>query len=324
MEFKDYYQTLGVARDAKPDEIKRAYRRRARKYHPDVSSEANAEDRFKEVQEAYEVLKDPEKRSAYDRFGENWKAGQDFQPPPGWNAASQGHFRGDGFAGAAEFGEFSDFFESLFGGRPSGSRAGDRSGRRGFGGFSVRGEDLHAKVRITLEDAFRGAIRPISLEVPESDDQGNVRRKVRTLNVKIPRGIGDGQRIRLAGQGAPGMGSAPSGDLYLEVELAPHRLFRAVGKDIHLELPVAPWEAVLGRTVTVPTLGGDVELKVPPGARSGQRLRLKGRGLPGSPAGDQYVELEIVLPEARTEKDREFFEKMEREFAFDPRAHLGA
>ncbi len=310
MEFRDYYQTLGVKRDASPDEVKRAYRKMARKYHPDVSSEPDAEDRFKEVQEAYEVLKDPEKRTAYDRFGKDWKAGQDFRPPPDWNPDVS--FGGGGFTGA---GEFSDFFESLFG------RAGRRAGAgRGHGHLRMKGEDLHARVRVSVEDAYHGATRSITLQSPDVDAKGRVSHRTRTLNVKIPKGVTDGQRIRLAGQGGPGMGGAPAGDLYLEVALDPHPLFRIDGRDVVLELPVAPWEAALGRSVTVPTLGGRVDLRIPAGSQSGSRLRLKGRGLPGNPPGDQYAVLEIVVPKADTAQAKAIYERMERELPFDPRA----
>ena len=311
MEFKDYYQTLGVQRDAKPEEIKRAYRRLARKFHPDVSSEPDAEAHFKEVQEAYEVLKDPEKRSAYDRFGKNWKAGQDFRPPPDWEPDFG--FSGGGFT---EAGDFSDFFESLFGG------ARHRGPGGGHAHFRAKGEDINARVAISLEDAYRGTTRSLSLQAPELDGEGRMVTRTRTLNVRIPKGVTEGQRIRLAGQGGPGLGGAPPGDLFLEVVLEPHRLYRAEGRDVYIELPVAPWEAALGRTVTVPTLGGKVDLKIPPGAQAGARLRLKGRGLPGRPPGDQYVVLEVVAPKAETAAARALYEQMEREMAFDPRAKL--
>ena len=312
MRFKDYYETMGVARDAAPDEIKRSYRRLARKFHPDVSEEPDAEERFKEVQEAYEVLKDPEKRAAYDRFGADWKAGQDFRPPPDWQPDVG--FTGGGYTDA---GEFSDFFESLFGG------AGHRRSGGGHTHLRMKGEDIHARVAITLEDAFHGATRTLSFALPELDAQGNVATQTHTLNVKIPKGVVQGQRIRLGGQGGPGLGGAAPGDLYLEVAFAPHRLFELVGRDVHLDLPVAPWEAALGAAVTVPTLGGEVELKVPAGSQTGTRLRLKGRGLPGAPAGDQYVEFEIRTPKAETSEAQALYERMRQEMAFDPRAGLG-
>lgn len=313
MKFKDYYEVLGVDRNASEDEIKRAYRRLARKYHPDVSKEPDAEARFKEMREAYEVLKDPEKRSAYDQFGENWKAGQDFQPPPDWQA--QHGFGEQTFTGG---GDFSDFFETLFG-----------QGRAGAGGFGfraggrMRGEDVSARITIPIEDAWQGATRTVTLEIPEADASGRLTRRRRTLNVKIPKGITAGKRIRLEAQGGPGMGGGPAGDLYLTVEFEPHPLYRAKGADIWLELPVTPWEVALERKVKVPTLGGTVDLKVPAGASSGKTLRLKGRGLPAKPPGDQYVELKVVVPPATDPGLQELYEKLEQQHDVNPRAKLG-
>jgi curved DNA-binding protein len=316
MEYKDYYEILGVSRDATQDDIKKAYRKLARKYHPDVSEAADAEERFKEVGEAYEVLSDAEKRAAYDQLGSNWQQGQDFRPPPDWDTGFE--FRGGGFAGEG----FSDFFEFVFGGgSPFGPGMGGGGAGRG-GGFRAQGEDHHAKVAIDLEDSYQGANRTITLQVPEYDQQGRLVRRQRQIDVRIPKGITSGQRIRLSGQGAPGMGGGPAGDLYLEVEFRPHRLFEVDGHDLTLELPVAPWEAALGSKVSVPTLGGSVELKIPEGARSGQRLRLKGRGLPGNPAGNQYVRLRVDVPPARTEEQRRLYEQMREGFDFDPRADL--
>ncbi len=314
MEFKEYYKILGVPRDAAHDDIKRAYRKLARQYHPDVSDSPNAEERFKEIGEAYEVLKDPEKRAAYDQFGSNWKAGQDFKPPPNWDAGFE--FRGGGFT---DGGGFSDFFESLFGRASPWSR----SRRPGAAEFRSPGEDHHAKIAISLEEAYNGGSRTITLQSPGADASGHILNRPHTLNVKIPKGVIEGQRIRLAGQGAAGFGNAPRGDLYLEIAFQPHRLFRAEKRDIYLDLPITPWEAALGRTVTVPTLGGKVELKIPPGAQSGQRLRLKDRGLPGNPAGYQYISLQIVTPAADTPAARALYEKMEQEMPMDPRTRLG-
>ncbi len=309
MEFKDYYTIMGVARDATQDEIKRAYRKLARKYHPDVSKEPDAEARFKELGEAYEVLKDPEKRAAYDQLGANWKAGQEFRPPPDWDAGFE--FSG----GYADSGAFSDFFESLFG------RAG--AGRPGGATFHARGEDHHARILIDLEDAYHGATRTITLHAPQLDGQGHVRIREHTLSVRIPKGVRQGQHIRLAGQGTPGLGGGPAGDLYLEVEFKPHRLYRADGRDLYLDLPLAPWEAALGAKVKVPTPEGVVDLTVPAGSAAGRKLRLKGRGIPGNPAGDLYVELQIALPPAETEAAREFYRTMQQELAFNPRSRLG-
>jgi curved DNA-binding protein len=312
MEFKDYYQRLGIERDAKEDEIKRSFRRLARKFHPDVSSEPDAEERFKEVQEAYEVLKDPEKRSAYDRFGENWKEGQDFRPPPDWQPDVG--FSGGGYT---EAGDFSDFFESMFG------QAGHRRPGGAHANIQMKGEDLNARVAISIEDAYRGTTRSLSLQAPKLDEAGHVVMQPRNLNVKIPKGVTQGQRIRLAGQGGPGLAGAPNGDLYLEVVFEPHVTYHVDGHDVYIDLPVAPWEAALGRKVTVPTLGGKVDLKLPSNSQTGNRLRMKGRGLPGKQTGDQYVTLEVVVPKAETDEARALYEQMEREMAFDPRANLG-
>ena len=304
MRFKDYYETLGVARDASQDDVKRAYRRLARKFHPDVSKEANAESRFKEVGEAYEVLKDPEKRTAYDRFGKDWKHGQEFRPPPGWER--QFDFGGGGFSGASGF---SDFFETLFGQGAARGPRGHGGARGPRGPVRARGGDQSTQLEIPIEDAYRGATRNITL-------------RGRTLSVRIPRGVTEGQRIRLSGQGGAGAAGGPAGDLYLTVAYAAHPLFRAEGRDVHLKLPVAPWEAALGATVSVPTLGGKVDLKVPRGSRAGRTLRLKGRGLPGRPNGDQYVALEIVAPPADTPEAEALYRKMAESMDFDPRAGL--
>lgn len=315
MEFKDYYQIMGVPREASAEDIKRAYRQLARKYHPDVSKVPEAETRFKELGEAYEVLKDPEKRAAYDRLGANWKAGQDFTPPPEWNSGVE--FSGGGFTDG-DSAEFSDFFESLF------SR-GFRSGRGGRATFNAQGEDRHARVMIDLEDAYTGPTRSMTLQVPEADAQGRVALRERKLNVRIPRGIGAGQHIRLAGQGEPGMGQGPPGDLYLEVEFRPHPRYRVERHDVFFDLPVAPWEAALGAAVKVPTPGGTIELKIPAGSAGGGRLRLKGQGIPAATPGDLYVVLQIVLPPADTEAAKAAYREWAERFkSFDPRVTLGA
>jgi len=313
MEYKDYYKIMGVDRKATPEEIKRAYRKLARKYHPDVSKERDAEAKFKEVGEAYEVLKDPKKRAAYDRIGQNWREGQPFTPPPDW----QREFDvGKGFAGGRATG-FSDFFETLFGG---GFASQEGVFHRGFQG---RGEDQHARILIDLEDAYHGGVRLIALNVPEIDAEGRIVSNRKTLNIKIPRGIQAGQRIRLSGQGMPGMQGGQSGDLYLEVEFNPHRLFHAKGKDIAIELPVTPWEAALGATVPVPTLGGTVEVKIPPGSQSGSQLRLKGRGLPAATPGDQFITLKIVTPPAISVEAKAWYQKMAELMPMNPRQDMG-
>ncbi len=305
MDFKDYYAVLGVPRDAAQDEIKKAYRRLARKYHPDVSKAADAETRMKEVNEAYAVLSDPEKRAAYEHVGRGYSAGQEFRPPPDWDAGFE--FSGPGFS-FADAADFSDFFAELFG------RAGRPGGR-------TRGEDHHAKVLLDLEDAFAGATRRISLRVPRLDPRGRVALETRALNVKIPRGVHEGQLIRLAGQGAPGLGGGPAGDLLLEVRFRPHPRFRTDGRDLHLTLPVAPWEAALGAVVPVALPdGGTLKVRIPEGAQSGRRLRVRGRGIPGEPPGDLLLDVRVVVPPATGPRARELYETMAREMAFDPRA----
>jgi curved DNA-binding protein len=314
MEFKDYYQIMGVQRDATQEEIKRAYRKLARKYHPDVSKESDAEARFKEVGEAYEVLKDPEKRAAYDQLGANWKAGQEFRPPPDWDQGFE--FHRSGISGE-EAAAFSDFFESLFG---RGFAAGAPHGRTGF---HARGGDAYARVLIDLEDAFHGATRTLTLKHTVLGDDGRPHVKERTLSVRIPKGVHQGQHIRLAGQGDPGIGQGGAGDLYLEVTLRPHPLYKVEGRDVYLDLPVAPWEAALGASVKAPTPTGVVDLKIPAGSINGRKLRLKGRGLPGNPAGDLYVVLSIALPPSDSEAAKAVYEEMARTLKFNPRAHLG-
>ncbi len=322
MEYKDYYKILGVSKDATQDEIKKAYRKLARKYHPDVSKEPDADRRFKEIGEAYEVLKDPEKRAAYDQLGPNWQAGQDFRPPPDWDAGFE--FSGGGFT-AGDSADYSDFFELLFG-RRKGGRYQDAGGHQRAGAyttFRARGEDHHARILIDLEDSYNGATREIVLKKPVITPEGHVRTEERTLRVKIPRGIKPGQHIRLKGQGSPGIGGGPAGDLLLEVEFNPHRLYRVEGADVYLDLPVAPWEAALGATVKVPTPAGPVDMKIPAGSYQGRKLRLRGRGIPSKKPGDFYVVLQIALPPADTEKAKEIYRKMAEELPFNPRAGLG-
>ena len=311
MEFKDYYQILGVAKTATVDEIKKAYRKLARKYHPDVSKEPDAEIRIKEVNEANAVLSDPEKRAAYDQLGSRYQAGQDFRPPPDWDAGYE--FSGGGFSGA-DMGDASDFFASLFG----------QTGRgRAAGGYQRRGEDRHAKILIDLADAYHGATRAITLHAPQVDERGHVVSKDHTLNVRIPKGVKEGQHIRLAGQGSPGLGGGPGGDLYLEIHFQPDPRYRVEGRDVYETVPVTPWEAALGAAIETPTPSGTVQVKAPAGSQTGRKLRLKGRGIPGEPPGDLYVVLEVVLPPADTDKARQLYETMARELAFNPRQKSG-
>lgn len=305
-EFKDYYTILDVAENASQDEIKKAYRRLARKYHPDVSQESDAEARFKELGEAYEVLKDPERRRQYDELRQHgWQQGDHFKPPPGWSGGMGGGFDEASMSG------FSDFFDMLFGGM---GRQGGTGYAGGFGQgqgspFAQPGRDLQAQVAVDIETAIRGGTQRIGL--------GG-----RTLNVKIPAGVGDGQRIRLSGQGEPGAGGGPSGHLYLDITIKPHKLYTIEGRDVVIEWPIAPWEAALGAQLDIPTPLGPVTMTIPPGASSHQRFRLKGRGLPAQgqhPQGDAYVVLKIKLPPKLTAKQRELFQALQADSDFDPR-----
>jgi len=322
MEFKDYYETLGVARDATAEDIKKAFRKLARKYHPDVSKEKDADARMKDVNEAYAVLSDPEKRAAYDQLGRGYRPGQDFQPPPDWDAGFE--FSGHGYS-PHEAGSFSDFFSELFGRMGQGGH-GARFYTQGAGPesaqgthFRAQGEDHHAKVLLEVEDAFTGATRQLSLRVPQVDAQGRVGLVTRTLNVKIPKGVRAGQVIRLAGQGAPGFGGGPAGDLLLEVQFNPHGRFRPEGRDVHLTLPVTPWEAALGAVVGVDLPSGQVKVRIPEGAQSGKQLRVRGKGIPGEPAGDLLLDIQVALPPADSPRAREIYETMAREMPFNPR-----
>ncbi|MEQ1637965.1 MAG: DnaJ C-terminal domain-containing protein [Methylococcales bacterium] len=315
MEYKDYYKIMGLAREASQDDVKRAYRKLARKYHPDVSKEQDAEAKFKELGEAYEVLKDPEKRAAYDQLGANWKSGQDFRPPPNWDEGFE--FKGGGFTSDGADTAYSDFFEQLFG------QAGVHSAGRHQPGFHARGQDSHAKIHIDLEDSFHGATRNITLSAPEMDAKGHVQVKHRTLNIKIPKGVKPGQHIRLAGQGNPGSGSGKPGDLFLEIAFNSHPLYRVAETDLYLDLPITPWEAALGAKIKVPTPDGNVDLKIPPNSKPGGKLRLKGRGLPTPLPGDFFVVLQIVLPPAETETAKAVYRKMQEQLDFNPRQFLG-
>jgi curved DNA-binding protein len=320
MKYKDYYQILGVARSASEDEIKKAYRKLARKYHPDVSKEKNAEEKFKEVAEAYEVLKDAEKRAAYDQMGA-YQPGQDFRPPPGW-----GERFGGADGGAAGFGSFEDLGDLDLFDLLAGLGAGRGFGRRGGAeGRQRPGQDAEVTVTVTLDDLLRGVEVEIPLEYTERAGDGRLRRVARTTKVRIPKGAVDGQRLRVPGKGAPGSGGAPAGDLYLDISLRPHDLYRASGHDLYLELPITPWEAALGANVEVPTPEGKVSLKVPPGSKAGQKLRVRGRGLPrpkSSEPGDLYAVLQIVTPSVLSERERELYRQLAQASSFNPRAHF--
>ncbi len=306
MKYQDYYQILGVSRDADKSDIKKAYRKLARKYHPDVNAASGAEEKFKEVNEAYEVLKDDDKRQAYDRFGADWKHGQQFDG--GFGGFQGGSYSGGGFSG----GDFSDFFESIFGG---GFQQGGASpfGQGAHGPRRQRGADQQLKLDITLEEAFNGGTKTI--QFTKSSDSPEMKK----LKINIPSGVSSGQKIRLAkqGQAAPGVGEP--GDLYLEMNILPHRLFRLDGRDVILRLPITPWEAAEGASLKVPTLSGSVELKIKPGTRSGQKMRLKGKGMPGAKPGDQFVEIMIQTPPADSSAARQFYQDMKAQFDFNPR-----
>jgi curved DNA-binding protein len=312
MKYQDYYAVLSVERDATQDEVKRAYRKLARKHHPDLSKEPDAEAKFKEIGEAYEVLKDTDKRAAYDRLGEDIRAGQEFRPSPDWDA---GYEHRGGFSeddGAA----FSDFFETLFGQQQA--RQGGASEQ-----IKIRGGNHHVRIIIDVEDAYKGATRTISLRMPVLEEGGHVVLRERKLNLKIPKGVGKGQHIRLAGQGGPGIGDAPAGDLLLEIDFSPHSIYRVDGRDVFLELPIAPWEAALGGKIKVPCPKRTLSLTVPPGSKQGRKLRLKGQGIPGKTPGDFYCVLQLTLPSADSDEAREVYRYMEEKLRFNPRADLG-
>jgi curved DNA-binding protein len=298
--FRDYYEVLGVPRDASSADIRKAYRALARKHHPDVSKDKDAKDRFAEISEAYEVLRDQDKRARYDRLGANWKAGDDVSSSSGfgYDPAEAGGFSDIDFGD----GQFSDFFSRLFGER--------RSQRGGFDGFSIRGPDQEAVLELTLEEVAAGGTRHISL------DDG------RDFEVNIPAGVRDGQRIRLAGVGERGPGGGPAGDLFLRVRVLPHRRFRLEDRDLYVDLPVAPWEAAIGATVEVPTLRGTAKVRVPASSSSGRRLRLRGQGMPNprGGAGDLYAVVKIVLPKKLTREEREGFERLAEVSTFNPRS----
>jgi curved DNA-binding protein len=340
VKYQDYYEVLGVSRNATQDELQKAYRKLARKYHPDINKNRDAEEQFKRIGEAYEVLKDPDKRKRYDMLGENWKAGQEFTPPPGWEffrgSKGRGGF-GENGNGTFDFGEFSrsgsggsgfgksgfsDFFDMLFGGL--GGLWGEESGQPGR--WSQRGQDHEAEITISLDDAYFGAKKTITLETAETGSNGAVRRSVKNIEVTIPKGITDGKRLRLPGKGSPGAGSGPSGDLYLRIRIAPHSQFHVKGQDLEVDVPVAPWEAALGAKLEVPTLDGPVAITLPAGMQSGQKMRLRGKGLSvkvsstkNAKHGDLYAIVKIVVPKKLDPKERRLFEELARTSPFQPR-----
>ena len=312
MKYKDYYKILGVERSASEDDIKKTYRRLARKYHPDVSKERNAEERFKEIGEAYEVLKDAEKRAAYDRLGQ-YGAGEEFRPPPGWG---EQYARGGGQYTNANV-DLGDLFAELFGGAARRAQPG--------AGFAVPGRDYEAVVTLDLEQAYRGTEVTLNVETTEYGPDGAPRRSAKPVAVRIPKGATDGQKLRVPGKGGPGANGGPAGSLYLDIRLRPHPLFKVSGHDLYLDLPIAPWEGALGAQVAVPTLDGEVRLKIPAGASSAQTLRLGGKGLPKPDGthGDLYVVLQLVNPPAPSAREHELFEELQRTSSFNPRATLG-
>ncbi|HZZ94300.1 MAG TPA: DnaJ C-terminal domain-containing protein [Usitatibacter sp.] len=313
MKYKDYYAILGVARDASADDIRKAYRKLAQKYHPDVSKDPQGEEKFKEVAEAYQTLKDADKRKAYDELGSGFSSGQEFRPPPGWEqrfgeAPNEGHFSFDDL-------DLSDLFESLSRGRGRGASRGPRK---------VRGQDFEMAVQLTLEQAYHGTQVDLRVALPEYDDEGAVHAVEKTIKARIPKGATDGQRLRLRGQGGKGLNGAANGDLYLDISMRPHPLFRASGHDLFLDLPLAPWEAALGANVEIPTLDGVVSLKIPAGTGAGRKLRLAGKGLPRREGahGDLYAVAQIVNPTVLTERERELYRELGEASRFDPRGHF--
>lgn len=309
MEYKDYYAALDVSKDATQDEIKRSYRKLARQFHPDLNKDEGAEEQFKEIGEANEVLSDPERRAAYDQLGASHRPGHDFHPPPDWDAGFE-------YSGGQQDAAFSEFFEHLFGR----TRRPERTQHRQF---HARGQDHHAKILVDVSDAFAGAERTIQLKVPKVTADGHVITEQKTLNVKIPKGVTAGRHIRLKGQGAPGLGEGEPGDLYLEIEFASHPFYNVEGSDIYLNLPVSPWEAALGGKVKAPTPAGVVDVTVPANSVQGRKLRLKGRGIPGKVPGDLYILLQIALPASDSATAKKIYQTMADELSFNPRAALG-
>lgn len=327
MDFKDYYKILGVKKDASAEDIKKEYRKLARKYHPDVSKDSDAEKKFKEVAEAYEVLKDPEKRKLYDQYGANWKEGkaqeeyrkkyqQQYQDSGGGSGFGGGFegaqgFDFGGFEGSFGGGDYSDFFENLFGG----------GGRRARPSRKQKGDDIEASITVPLDDAFHGAKRRVNFEMQSISSDGRVIREPKSLDIKIPKGVKQGQKIRLKGQGSPGYNGGENGDLYLTIEIEKHPYFRVDGADIYMDLPVAPWEAAMGSSITIPTPSGSLKLKIPKNSKQGKKLRIKGKGIPSKTPGDFYVTVNIVLPPADSTKAEKVYEEM-KDLNFNPRPNF--
>jgi curved DNA-binding protein len=322
MEFKDYYLVMGVEKGATPEDIKRAHRKLARKYHPDVSKEKDAEARFKELAEAYDVLKDPEKRAAYDRLGANYKAGQEFQPPPGWSGqTAEGRHESRSFQDG-DSQDHSAFFDALFRGMGRGQSAGQQ---RSHEAFDMHGQDQHARIQIEIEDSYNGATRTLQLRVQTEAGDAQPHLTDRTIEFAIPKGIRAGQHIRLAAQGGQGVGNGSPGDLYLDVEMLPHPFYRTDGYDVLMDLPISPWEAALGAEVIAPTPTGQVEIKIPAGSVTNRKLRVKGRGLPGKTPGDFYFVLKVTQPLASSDADKKAYADLQTAFdKFNPRDQIEA
>ncbi|HCQ63666.1 MAG TPA: cytochrome C biogenesis protein [Rhodobacteraceae bacterium] len=317
MEYRDYYKILDIERDATQDQIKKAYRKLVRKYHPDVNTgpdAAEVEQKFKDVGEAYEVLQDPEKRAAYDRLGKTWQEGEAFRPPPDWDDGFE--FSGGGYT-QADPDQFGAFFDELFSRRGGFDQtAGPRPA------FHASGQDHHARITIDLQEAYDGGSRDFTLRKPELDPQGHVVLRERAIRVTIPKGVSDGQHIRLSGQGAPGLGQGKPGDLFLEVTIRDKPGFHVEGRDVHMDVPITPWEAALGARVDMRTPAGKVQLTIPKHTQTGKKLRLKARGIPGKSPGNLIAVLKIVVPPTETEKARELYREMAREADFDPRVTM--
>ncbi len=324
VKYQDYYQMLGVSRDASQEDIKKAYRKLARKFHPDVNKNAEAETRFKEIGEAYEVLSDAEKRRRYDALGSNWRAGQEFTPPPGYEHFRQATQEQGPQGGEFSFGDmggFSDFFDSLFGGLGRGQRGTPFGERQGGGPWTQRGQDFEAEITVSLEDIHRKAKKNVTLQAPEMDGRGTVHYASRTYDIKIPDGATEGTRIRLSGQGGQSRKGGPAGHLYLRIHVAPHPIFQLHGYDLDMELPITPWEAALGAKINIPTMEGKATLSIPAGTQGGQRFRLRGKGLTDKTgtAGELFVTIRIAIPDRLNERERSLFENLARESNFQPR-----